>query len=126
MANKSEVVGLVTRDQLLGLTGRRFHEFSVSGLPSPVRIRSLTEREKAKYEMELLGKKGGGNPAAVRASRRKLIVLTAVDREGNPILSEEDVHTLEDIDGGITSQIFAEAQKHCGFSLPEVEEATKN
>lgn len=122
----SKPAAIVTRDQLLSANKRRFKQFPVPGLPGEVRIRSLTEREKANYEARFMDKGGNLSRDRLKEARRVLVMLIVVDAEGNPILNDGDVKTLEEIDGNITSTIQAEGQIHCGITRAQVEEETKN
>lgn len=117
-----------SKEMLLGAKARRFANINVPGLGAPVRIRSLTEREKSDYECRFLDKKGNTDRGRIKEMRRALICLTVVDANGNTLLADEDAKALEDLDGGITTTIFAESQKHCGFiqAESEAEEARKN
>ncbi|TXH43411.1 MAG: hypothetical protein E6Q97_34120 [Desulfurellales bacterium] len=117
---------IVTRDQLLGARKRRFTQFPVEGLNGKVRIRSLSEREKSDYESEFMDKKGNFSRDKLLSARRRLICLVVVDAEGNPLLTDDDVKALEEIDGRITSKIQEEAQVHCGIGRAQVEEEIKN
>lgn len=117
---------IVSREQLLGVKARRFVAITVPGLPGKVRLRSLTEREKTDYELAFLDKKGNTDKKRLDESRRALICLVVVDANGNPILSDEDVKALQDVDAMTTTTIYGAAMKFCGFNIEEPEELRKN
>lgn len=126
MVKDASAVGLVTREQLLGATARRYIQFPVPGLSGEVRIQSLTEKEKAEWEASTLDKNGVVSKDKLKASRRKLVAMVVVDAEGKLVLTDDDVKALEAIDGNITNAIQFQAQAHCGIGSATLEEARKN
>jgi hypothetical protein len=115
---------LLTRAHLLGATDRRYHTFATP--IGDARIRSLTEAEKSEFEGNIWSAKGDVNTASMKTQRRRLVALCLVDEQGNRLLTSDDSAALADIDGAITSQIFAECRKHCGFEVGEIEDLVKN
>lgn len=113
------------RDALLALTKRRFADVQLPG-GETVRIRSLTERERSKYESETLTKKGDLNQSKLADAKRRLIALCICDGEGNTILQADDVKALEDVDSAVTQTLYDAIRLHCGFDQRDVEELVKN
>ena len=113
------------RDQLLAKTKRRFSEVTLPD-GDTVRIRSLTERERSKYESETLNKKGELNQVKLADAKRRLIALCVVDSDGNAILSADDVRALEEVDSAVTQSLYDAIRQHCGFDQRDVEELVKN
>lgn len=115
---------MLTRDQLLGSFSRRYR--TVETLAGQVRIRNLTEAEKADFESGSLTAEGKLNLSHVRAQRRKLVAAVLVDDAGEPLLQAGDIDRLKDLDAAVTGAIFQAATEHCGFSKDDVEELEKN
>lgn len=114
-------MSLITKDQLFASRGkRRFETYPIPNLGN-VRLRSLTERERSAYEVETQKDNKG-----LQAAKRRLIVETVVDAEGNPLLNEQDLTALEEIDGKITGDIFNCSVEHCGFKKGEIEALVGN
>lgn len=113
------------RDQLLAKTKRRFSEATLPD-GDKVRIRSLTERERSKYESETLNKKGELNQAKLADAKRRLIAICVCDSEGNTILTADDVRSLEEVDSAVTQTLYDAIRQHCGFDQRDVEELVKN
>lgn len=117
--------GFITREQLTARAKRRYLEFDVPHL-GKVRIRNLTERERSRFESVLLSNSGGLVKSKLENAKRRLIVETVVDAQGELILKPADVAALEEQDGAVTSLIYEEAKKHCGFDRDDIEELVGN
>lgn len=123
--SKTSPPGLVTREQLLSQTKRRFDNVAIPHLGT-VRLRSLTERERTAYEAASLNETGEQERELLIDSKRRLIALCVVDADGNPLLTDGDVDALADIDGSITGRLYAACLDHCGFTKGDIEGLVKN
>jgi hypothetical protein len=121
----SEGNGFATRDQFIGASPRTFRNVEVEGL-GKVRIRSITELERAKMEAPNYTKKGTINLDKLGDARCRLIVAAVVDGEGNPILTNNDVQFLRNKDSKIINQLAEAIGEHCGISEKDMEEIEKN
>lgn len=115
---------MITREQLLGLTARRYDTVHVGGFE--FRIRNLSEDEKSEFEASVLNSKGDYSLAKVKRQRRRLIVLCLVDDAGDQLLRPGDELHLGPIDGAVTHQLYDACRKHCGFEEGDLEELVKN
>lgn len=116
---------MLTREQLLGSFERRY--LDVQTIIGTLRIRNLTEGEKADFEAGSLTSDGKLNLNFHRGQRRRLCALTLVDANGDSLLSKPgDTERLKDIDASVTAAVFAAAMEHCGFTRDEKEELEKN
>lgn len=116
---------MLTREQLLGSFERRYRD--VPTIAGTLRIRNLTEGEKADFEAGSLTSDGKLNLNFHRGQRRRLCALTLVDADGNLLLSKQgDTERLKDVDASVTGAVFAAAMEHCGFTREEKEELEKN
>lgn len=120
---------LCTRDELLSpVVKRRYREFPVqlnNGVTKTARIRSLTERERSKFELSGLDERGRWRPDRARIMKCKLIALCCVDSNGDLIFSDDDVNQLMDQDASTTGMIYDECCSHVGLDNTSGEAATE-
>lgn len=115
---------MVTRDELLGITARRYRDVTIGNLH--FRIRNLTDGEKSDFEAAVLNSEGKFSLAKIKRQRRRLIVACLVDAEGQPLLQPGDEALLERVDGAVTSRLYDECRVHCGFEDGDIEDLVKN
>jgi hypothetical protein len=115
---------LTTREQLLGLTSRRYKTVPIAGLK--FRIRNLSEAEKSDFEASVLNSEAKYSLSKIRQQRRRLICLCLVNDHNEPLLKPEDSEQLKAIDGLVTSKLYDECREHCGFEENDLEELVKN
>lgn len=131
---------LLSRSQFIGLSKRRFKNVPIpDGIELPdgettkgmeVRIRSLSEKESADFDMSNLRFTKGGrevlvNQTGMEQHRRRLLRMVVVDEQGNLLLTAEDDAAVMDLDGLIAQTVYTEACKHCGMKERD-EEPVKN
>jgi hypothetical protein len=104
---------MITRDGLLSLNKRRYKVVNVLG--HDVRIRSLTERERAEYAVAGLNAAGELVPSKLAKLPRLLICKCVCDENGNAILKDSDVDAMAELDGLVVKQLYAACQEHCGL-----------
>jgi hypothetical protein len=117
---------LSTLDQLP--TARRFKEISHPTFGLTFRIRSLTEREKTRYELLSLPSASVNKTVDQKqVCKVELLALCLVDADGNQVVTPDQKAGLYDVDGSVTSWIYGECRDHCWPDVPEsVESAEKN
>ena len=114
-------MAVATRESLFSCTRRRFVTKEVAGITFC--FQSLTEAEKSRFEKQVLNSKGGVKDD----SRRRLLVATLVDEKSKePLLNDNDLSELGQLDGALTSQLFDVAMAHVGFADDEIEVLEKN
>jgi hypothetical protein len=116
-----KLMAMISRDGLLSKTARRYKEIAFDG--ETYRIQSLTEAERAKYEIQLQDKKNGYQ---FEKSRRLMVCKTLVDESGSRILSDDDADLLKAVDGRVMAMLYSAAIDHCGYDDKEVEDLSKN
>ena len=122
-----KTTNLTTRNELLGLTKRRFKTIDIPELDLTFRIQSLTEREKSEYETALLTKTGRGvSRERLTDAARRLMVICLVDDDNNRLLEADDVSALSQLDASVAAKIYNECQAHCGFGEEDIEQIVKN
>jgi hypothetical protein len=116
---------MLTREQLLGSFKRRYRDVPTE--IGAMRIRNLTEGEKADFEAGSLTAEGKLNLKYHQGQRRRLCALTMVDDKGELLLTKPgDSERLKDVDSSVTAAVFSAAMEHCGFSRDEQKELEKN
>jgi hypothetical protein len=121
----SEGNGYATREAFLRPLARRFRDFELPSL-GKIRIRSLTELERSKFEASCRDKKGNLSNNRLLDVKCRMIVLCVVDGEGNPILTNNDIDQLRQQDSRVTNKLFDEIQDHCGISDEDLGDLEKN
>jgi hypothetical protein len=121
----SETNGFVTREQLLAPMKRIYKEIEIEGL-GKVRIRNISEAERARMEAPNYTKKGTLNLEKLGDARCRLIVAAVVDVDGNPILTNSDVQHLRANDSRIINELSEAIGEHCGISQQDMEDIEKN
>lgn len=115
---------LADRSSILGAKVRRYMERVIQG--KRYRFQSLNEREFSDYNARIVHKDGGLDTKKVAQQHRRLIVMTLVDDKGTRILMESDLAALEEVDGGLTSELYEAAADHCGIGRSKVADHEKN
>lgn len=117
-------MALTQKDILTAKAFRRVYEektYAIGDDTVTIRLRSLNEPERTRYELSLQDKKG---KVSIEKARRCLIVLCVVDEEGNQVWNDES--ELLEMDGGLAGRIYSDVNRLCGFNDKEVEELVKN
>lgn len=115
--------GLTSPQEILGRKERRFITVEHDGVT--VRLRSLTAREMRRIRDSVYDN-------ATRENRLGWIILchTMVDDAGKPVMSEENLSDLEQIDGSLSDALCNAALRHVGWNnvalLKQYEDAKKN
>lgn len=111
----------ISREQLLKKTAKRYLDKIIFG--EEYRIQSLSEREKAEYEIKLQDKKAG---MSTKKARALFLCRVLVDDSNQRTLRDEDVDAVGEIDGQIASAIYSTALEHNGYDETDIEDLVKN
>ena len=117
--------GFLSRDALLKRTERVIAEVEIPGA-GKVRIRSLTEGERARYEASLQDRQGRLDSKKSQQLRARLIALCLVDAKGHCEFHEADIPKLMKIDCRTSVAIHQACAKHNGFDDEDLELMVKN
>lgn len=112
---------LATKDDLLRPTKRRFKEVTlpVSGLT--VRIRSLTQLDRERYEVAIM------EGAKIRSDADRILMAHClVDGDGNRLLDDTDVKALRDLDCKDAATLNRACVEWNGLSSYDVEQLLGN
>lgn len=117
---------IFSREQLLARRGlRRFTTVDIAGLGC-VRLRSLTERERARVDLRETGAEDEPDRRRAECERRAaFIAACVVNAEGVPLYDEEDIPELAELDAGEIAALFSAIQTHC-VPVPSAKVIEKN
>ena len=98
---------------------RRYREVLLPRQIITVRIQSLTERERSRYELYATAPDGRYDRMLNMSSRRFLLALCLVDADGKRLLgdTDEELDILADMDAGDAGVLFAACRDHCGMDI---------
>lgn len=114
----------IGREGILGgLTGRTFTE--VVTRAGTVRLRSMSEGEKRRYQSTLIGTDGKPKKAGMEQSGAALLALSICDESGDLVFTELDVPRLLELNAGDSSRLVEAAQRLNGMGDQE-EDPVKN
>jgi hypothetical protein len=116
------------REQILAADDLRTEEVHVPEWATAgddvVVIRTLTGKERDKFEASMVRMGRNGKPEQNLANlRARLVILTAIDPDDNnlPIFSEKDIDFVGGKSAAALDRVFGAAQKLNGFSSGDVE-----
>lgn len=117
------------RADILNREDTRYDEFQVPEWGDTwVRIRSITTKERERFEEGVSSMKNGKTVTSMIGARAKLCVLSLVDANGQRIMTDKDVPELSGKNSGAVNRIFRRACKLSGILQTEadLEEAVGN
>lgn len=118
---------LATREDFLGgSVDRRYRNVTLPISGKIVRIQSLSELERARYEAAMYDGNGRRIAARVRDVRARLICLCMVDARGDRLLNDTDAERIVSLDSHDVGHLYDAMWEHVGFGNQGVEEAVKN
>jgi hypothetical protein len=121
-------MALLTREDIFGRQDRTFKDVNCPEWGGKVRIQSLSGAERDQFEESIMGprNKDGTREVTVKNIRAKLVALSAVDKEGQPLFSPDDVMELGKKNAAALDRLFTVAQKLSGISRDDLDEMVKN
>ena len=122
----SESNGYASREEFLAPVGRRYKDVTLPASQRKVRIQSLMEGEKSRYETHVMTRKGEFSVEKLQDAKCLLFVLCMVDKNNHRMLTPEDIPALRKLDGADTSHLYNECRMHCGFEQGDIEGLVKN
>ena len=91
-----------------------------------VRVRGLTASQRDQFESESLKGKGGNVSMNLLNIRARLVALSVVDDDNNPLFTDRDVHVLGGKSASAVDRIFDVATRLSGIGASDVEDLAKN
>lgn len=122
-------MGLLTREQIIGADAKDDRDYDIVDCPEwggEVRLRSITGRQRDEYEQSMIQQSGSDRRVNLRNARAKLIILCAVDEDGRPLFTSEDLTALGRKNAKPLDRLFEAAQKLVGMSDDDVKRLTEN
>ena len=119
-------MGYLSREAILDADDKRYAEVECPEWGGTVRIRSISGRQRDEYEQSLIQQNGRDRQMNLRNARAKLIVLCAVDEDGRPLFTAEDLRQLSAKSAKPLDRLFTECQKLAGLSDDDVKSLTEN
>ncbi len=117
---------LLTRDAILQAQDIQTERVHVPEWGGDVMVRTLTGAERDAFEATILEKRGKDYAVNLRNLRAKLAAFSIVDKDGNRLFTEADVHALAEKSAAALQRVFNVASKLSGISPEDVEELAKN
>lgn len=114
------------RDQILTKDDLPKRSVMVPEWGVTVVVRTMTGRERDRFEEETLVKKGRTKEASLADIRARLVQVCACDSDGKQIFEPGDVAALTQKSAKALDRIFAVAKDLSGFSDEDIEDLAKN
>jgi len=89
-------------------------------------VQSLSDHERAMWEVDCLDAEGNRDPAAMETMRPRLIVKCLVDENGHRLFTDEESEDVAEWPASVTVTLFTECSKLCGMDDDDRKEAAKN
>jgi hypothetical protein len=115
----------LSRDAIFAAKDTEVHEVEVPEWGGTILLRSMTGEQRNNYEYWAHQQSKSGT-ADYRGIRERLIICCAVDEEGNPLFTEDDLASIASKDSGVIDRLHEKCQKICGMDADAVEESAKN
>jgi len=119
-------VAFLTRSDILEADDTRYETVACPEWGGDVRLRSISGAKRDAYESSLMEERGGSRKMNLRNARAKLIILTAVDEDGRPLFTADDLRALGAKNAAPLDRLFDAARKLAGMSDDDVEKMTEN
>jgi hypothetical protein len=119
-------MGFLTRDQIVEVDDTEYDVVACPEWGGDVRLRSIKGRQRDEYEQSLVVERGGSRQMNLRNARAKLIVLCAVDEQGNLLFSPDDLNMLGRKNAKPLDRLFDACRKLAGLSEDDVDKLTEN
>jgi len=117
---------LLNKDQIKTVSDLETQEVDVPEWGGAVRLKSLTGTERDRFEASVVQGQGRNTTVNMQNLRAKLVALSAIDEQGNPLFTEEDVKWLGGKSAKALNRLFNAAQSLSGLSESDVKELTAN
>jgi hypothetical protein len=119
-------MAFLTRQQILEADDTKYETVECPEWGGDVRLRSISGSKRDQYEQSLVEQRGNSRQMNLRNARAKLIILCAVDEDGRPLFTSEDLRQLGSKNAAPLDRLFDAARKLTGMSDNDVEKLTEN
>lgn len=91
-----------------------------------INVRGMSGHERDQFEQSLIQQRGKDQRVNMKNARAKIVVLCAVDEDGNRIFTDTDISALGRKSAKALDRIFTVAQDLSGIKEDDLDELTKN
>lgn len=116
-------MGLLSKTAILTAEDLKHEDVQVAEWGGEVRVRSMTGTQRSAFGDSLVGADGKSD---TRDFRLKLIVACAVDENGEPLFTVDDLDALSAKSGAALERVFNAASRLNGVGVDGVEAAKGN
>lgn len=114
------------RDAILKASALKTEDVPVPEWGGSVLVRELRGRERDEFEASLAVQRGRQMVPDVENMRAKLVALTVVGEDGEPVFTRQDVAALGELSAAALDRVFEVASRLSGLNQDAVEEKAKN
>lgn len=115
-------MALLSADQILGADDRTYEIVPVPEWGGEVRLRSLSGAEMDEFENSTERVVGNKIVRDVKNARAKLVAMSAVDENGQPLFTKAHVIKLGSKNSGALQRLFEAVQRLSGISDEQIKE----
>lgn len=122
---------LITGEEFLAADDTIYAVVDLSDLPGysgkSIRVRSLTGKERDRYDQSITVQHGGGKVSVnMLNARAKIVALASINAEGERLFTDKQAQDLGDRNAKALGRIFDEVAKISGMSDEAPEEAKED
>lgn len=110
--------------EILALDDITWEDVEVPEWNAMIRIRALSGLERDRLETSMVSERNGNRSINFANFRAKLIAASAVDEEGHPVFTQEQVKPLGEKNAGALARLFDVASRLSGYTERDVKELT--
>lgn len=117
---------LQNSDQIFAAAAKvKTETFHVDEWNCDVLLRELTGKERDKFELSTVERKGNSVKQNLENLRARLIILCVVNEQGERVFNPKDIDRLGDLPATGLDRLFTKCQKMNGLRQEDVEELTE-
>ncbi len=120
------VVKLLSGEEILAAADYKFEDVDVPEWGGSVRIKGLTGEERDAFEASTVQTRGKNVKQNLKNLRARLVVMAAIDAEGNKIFQPYQIDALGKKSAAALDRCFAVAQRLSRISDEDIEELTED
>jgi len=119
-------MALLTAEQILAASDIKTETVPVPEWGGEVNVRGLTGAQRDAFEESMFVGRGKDRKENFANLRARLIVLCAVNEQGQPIFTEKQVDALSKKSAAALDRVFEAAQRLSGLSKKDTEDLAGN
>lgn len=119
-------MALLSRTQIFDAEDRTYDVVDCPEWGGEVRLRSITGRQRDEFEAGLVQQRGNDRKLNMSNARAKLIVLCAVDENGQLLFTADDIRRLGSKNAKPLDRLFDACQALAGLTEDDLKDMTEN